>query len=44
MKGHPFQAHIAAVVKRPDGLMYSENLKKWVYIELTAPWEENMKK
>ena len=24
--------------------MYSEKLKKLIYIELTAPWEENMKK
>ena len=44
MKGQPFPAHIAAVAKRPDGLIYSEKLKKLVYIELTAPWEENMKK
>ena len=24
--------------------MYSDKLKKLVYIELTSPWEENMKK
>ena len=44
MKNQPFPAHIAAVAKRPDGLMYSDKLKKLVYIELTSPWEENMKK
>ena len=36
--------HIGAVAKRPDGLIYSDKLKKLVYIELTSPWEENMKK
>ena len=44
MKSQPFPTHIAAVGKRPDGLMYSDKLKKLVYIELTSPWEENMKK
>ena len=39
----PFPIHIGAVAKRPDGLMYSDKLKKLVYIELTSPWEENMK-
>ena len=43
-KNQPFPAHIGAVAKRPDGLIYSDKLKKLVYIELTAPWEENMKK
>jgi len=41
MKGQPFPAHIAAVAKRPDGLIYSEKLKKLVYIELTAVGREH---
>ena len=44
MKNQPFPAHIGAVAKRPDGLVYSDKLKKLVYIELTSPWEENMTK
>ena len=39
MKGEPFPAHI----KRPDGLMYSEKMKKLAYIELTAPWKESLR-
>ena len=29
MKSQPFPTHIAAVGKRPDGLMYSDKLKNW---------------
>ena len=32
MKNQPFTAHIGAGAKRPDGLVYSDKLKKLVYI------------
>ena len=38
----PFPPHIAAVSKRPDGVMWSDKLKMVMWIELTSPWEENM--
>ena len=43
-KHQPFPPHIASVAKRPDGLVFSDKLKTLIYIELTSPWEENMKK
>ena len=30
--------------RRPDGLIFSDKLKKVVWIELTSPWEENLTK
>jgi hypothetical protein len=41
-KNSPFPPHIAASKYRPDGVMWSNKLKKVVWIELTSPWEENM--
>jgi len=43
-KHQPFPPHIASFAKRPDGLVFSDKLKTLIYIELTAPWEENMRK
>ena len=43
-KHQPFPPHIASIAKRPDGLVFSDKLKTLICIELTAPWEENMKK
>ena len=43
-KNKPFPAHIAASGRRPDGLIFSDKLKKVVWIELTSPWEENLTK
>ena len=43
VKNRPFSAHIAAS-PRPDGLVFSNKLKKVVWIELTSPWEENLTK
>ena len=39
-----FPAHIAASSRRPDGLIFSDKLKKVVWVELTSPWEENLTK
>lgn len=44
VKNRPFPAHIAASPQRPDGIMFSNKLKKVVWIELTSPWEENLTK
>ena len=30
--------------RRPDGLIFSDKLKKVVWIELTSPWEDNLTK
>ena len=43
-KTKPSPAHIAASDQRPDGLIFSDKLKKVVWIELTSPWEENLTK
>jgi len=43
-KNTPFPAHIVASARRPDGLMFSNKLKKVAWIELTSPWEENLTK
>ena len=43
-KTKPCPAHIAASGRRPDGLIFSDKLKKVVWIELTSPWEENLTK
>ena len=43
-KHQPFPPHIASFSRRPDGLVFSDKLKTLIYIELTAPWEENIKK
>ena len=40
----PFPPHIAAVSRRPDGVMWSDKLKTVAWVELTSPWEENMSK
>ena len=43
-KNQAFPAHIATSSRRPDALMFSNKLKKVVWIELTSPWEENLTK
>ena len=42
VKNSPFPPHIAASKCRPDGVIWSDKLKKVLWIELTSPWEENM--
>jgi hypothetical protein len=41
-KNAPFPPHIAASKCRPDGVIWSDKLKKVLWIELTSPWEENL--
>lgn len=41
-KNAAFPPHIAASKCRPDGVIWSDKLKKVLWIELTSPWEENM--
>ena len=41
-KNSPFPPHIAASKCRPDGVIWSDKLKKVLWIELTSPWEESM--
>ena len=43
-KNKPFPPHIVAASRRPDGVMWSDKLKTVVWVELTSPWEDNMKK
>ena len=42
VKNSPFPPHIAASKYRPDGVIWSDKLKKVLWIELTSPWEENL--
>ena len=35
-----FPLHLAAIKKWPDRIIYSDKLKKVLWIELTPPWEE----
>ena len=44
VKNQAFPAHIATSSRRPDALMFSNKLKKVVWIELTSPWEDNCTK
>ena len=46
-KSKPFPPEIAVVSgvgSRPDGEMWSMATKTVIWIELTSPWEENLKK
>ena len=43
-KNQPMPVHIVSSAKRPDALIFSNKLKKLVWIELTVPWEENVNK
>ena len=38
----PFPVHICVTEQRPDIVIYSDNLKKVILIELTCPAEENI--
>ena len=43
-KNQPFPAEILAFVgKRPDGVIWSMSSKIVIWIELTSPWEDNMR-
>ena len=42
VKNSPFPPHIAASKYRPDGVIWSDKLKKVLWIELTSAWEENL--
>ena len=43
-KNKPFPPHIVAASRRPDGVMWSDKLKTVAWVELTSPWEDNLKK
>ena len=40
----PFPPHITATRQRPDAIMWSDELKTVMWVELTSPWEENMER
>mgnify|MGYP001279392661 CR=1 FL=1 len=40
----PFPPHIASTIKRPDEMLWADMLKMVKWIELTSPWEDNLKK
>ena len=37
-----FPSHIVQTRERPDIVVWSENIKRILLVELTVPWEENM--
>ena len=37
-----FPQHIVYTLSRPDIVLWSDNVKKVVLVELTVPWEENI--